>query len=829
MNNFNSVVVYPNGDDIVNQEYNLSEFESEANFTFDLDMFQKIACDAINKGHNVIVCAPTASGKTAVAEHAIARTIITNPDDRVVYTTPIKVLSNQNYAAHKKIFNPMDISVGISTGDIKIDEDSQCVIATAEILRNSMYKLNNTTDNSRKKMDKTFVDSVKCVVIDEAHYMNDLDRGSVWEELIVLSKSDITLVILSATISKPEKFAKWVAKCHNKPVTLVTVDKRKVPLRHYVLINTTHLDSADSNKKLYQILSEDNVYDQSLYMDAKDGHNRWITEQKKKKKPFDKPNGIPETVKWLRDNDMLQAIFFVFAIANCEIYARSIQFDLINHEERHKIEQIFDSHMRDYKKTYENVNQVVEIKNLMMKGIAYHHSGMMPILKEIVEIIFKEGLVKVLFCTETFAVGVNCPCRTVVFTSISKYTKYGRRLISPAEYKQMAGRAGRRGLDTNGTVIILFGSQFLSESDAKEIMLGKVPEIKSRFEWNYQFYLKIIQSGASDVETFFNKSLINQENHEIMNGLIMEQTKLQNQIEESHTAQNQYTKDVTKLIEYENKISTQTMNIGFAVKLPKKQQQEFGKLTEKLKNADFKVAYDEAKYGLMLPNDLAKINNQIQYYDQYVNGYCQKMERLLTKWNYIARTDQNELKVNTKGVVAANINECNSIVLTEMIEQNIFDGCTLSEILSIASIFTEFMKSNKDRTSTYYKNVSNIVPDLVLQKIEQVKLIIEQKRTDEETEFAVGTNMAKWEISTDYLDITYRWGNGENVSDILQTLQDLEEREGSFVKNMHKTCNIVNDIACICKMIEKIELLPILENVDNVIYRDIVTITSLYL
>ena len=832
-------------------------------FDFEPDEFQKNAFWAIENNTDVLVCAPTASGKTLVAQYAIAYTIkkgmkvldlrsnsikqteqidqteeserMVDISNRVVYTTPIKVLSNQNYADLKTLLNPMDMTVGISTGDIKIDEDSHCLVATAEILRNSMYQLNQNVEDSKKKIDKKFVESIGCIIVDEAHYMNDKDRGRIWEETIILANPNVLMVFLSATLSNPMKFASWISKCRERPITLITVEQRKVPLKHHLLINNVGIEALNSNKKLYQFMNESNVYNHNEFTNAYEGHMKWIKEQQKKKKPINNPNDIPNTVKWLKDNDLLQAMFFCFSKKECEYYANMIEFNLVESDESYKIETIFNKYMLPYVKKYQNVNQVNVIKKLLLKGVAYHHSGMLSILKEIVEIIFKEGLAKVLFCTETFAVGINCPTRTVVFTGIEKYSDGGKRLITPAEYKQMAGRAGRRGLDTNGTVIILFRNEFPNEDNIKKIVCGRVPEIKSNFKWDYQFFLKIIQSNVTNIENFFARSLVNLENEIMLKNLKDEKDKIIIQIKEfqqtisnDKTKSNDTEKMVNKLIEFEKKLESDMFGTGFTVTLPKKQQQEYNKLCQsKITNSNFKQIYDNKKKLSDLNSTLITINDNISAYELYVENFCKKIINILEKWGYITTTNNLIQNVNIKGIIAANINECNSIILTEMICEGYFDNLSLEEIIGLLSIFTEPIKTTNNFD---YNQIECFETTTKLkQSIEKLFDMINSKQHDEDKEFGVGYGITNWNISTDYVEIAYQWGKGDSVGNILNKLEELEEYEGNFVKNMLKISNIINDIQSICKMIGKNELLPVLENSDNVILRDIVGVTSLYL
>lgn len=807
-------------------------------FPFPCDDFQKHAFKSIKEGRNVLACAPTASGKTLIAQYAIFHTI-KNLKKRVVLTTPIKTLSNQAYADLKEIMAPCGLTTGISTGDIKIDENSQCLVATAEILRNSMYQCQSdqyVEEDSKKKINKAFVESIGCIIIDEMHYINDEERGQVWEEMIILAEVGIPLVMLSATLSEPEHFARWISRCREGPVDLITVEKRKVPLKHYFLINNSQIDALESPKSLHQIMDENNSYSTDAFLNAKKAHEKWVKEKQKKGKPTDNPNDISSTVRWLRDNNMLTAIFFAFSQKECEAHAKSIEFDLVEHEERFRIEQIFDGIMQPYKSIYEGVKQVIDVRTVLMKGIAYHHAGMFPILKEIIEKIYKEGLVKVLFCTETFAVGVNGPARTVVFTAIEKYDKHGKILVPPASYKQMAGRAGRRGMDIVGYVIILFKREYPDESDIKSILLGKIPKITSHFKLDYQFYLRVTQSNVTNLERFFRKSLANEENETILIGLKKEKLALESSLDvasqQISIISNPILTQVNLLIGFENKTSSEIFG-GIRVSLPKKQQQEFIKLSKQLgSDKGFKSVYDIVKKKDVLARDLQRNSKQITDYEHYVGDRCGQIKRVLYKWGYLTNIDEDQLTkadVSMKGVISGNINECNPIILTEMICGNYFDGLSIEEIISFASLVANPIKTTSKLETDTLELGEFIGTPFLKEKINNLFNEILQKQEDEDSEFGTGFGIANWKITTDYVDIAYNWACGAKVGEILEEVNDAKEREGNFVKNMLKISNVVNDIKTACKIVGKIELLPILEQSDSLIVRDIVTITSLHL
>ena len=270
---------------------------------------------------------------------------------------------------------------------------------------------------------KNFINDIGCVIFDEVHYINDKSRGHVWEETIILLNRNITLVMLSATIDKPEEFASWIGDNKQKTINLIPTNHRVVPLEHFVY----------KDEQLDKILTYDNKFQNNNYDNVLKYYDKLDEERFRMHK--NKLFLLDQSVKFLKNNNMLQAIYFSFSRKNCEKYAKMITTELISSDERAEIIRIYNKYMHTYDKEYAGIEQFYTIKNLIAKGVAYHHSGLIPILKEIVEIIFQKGLIKVLFATETFSVGVNMPTRTIVFTEFEKYTDGKKRFLNTSEYK----------------------------------------------------------------------------------------------------------------------------------------------------------------------------------------------------------------------------------------------------------------------------------------------------------------------------------------------------------------------------------------------------------
>lgn len=784
-----------------NNPINLT-FQPAIVYPFECDPFQKHSFISIHNGNDLFVSVPTSSGKTMVAEYAIANTIL-KMGKKVIYTSPIKSLSNEKYNDFKIKFKEYGISVGLLTGDNKIDVDSTCLIMTAEILRNTLY----TTDND-------FINSVGCVIMDEIHFMNDDERGKVWEESIILLNKNIQLIMLSATVRSPEKFADWVSQCREKQIDLITLTKRIIPLKHYIFTAHVPDDTQKEEYNIFQFLDSD-VFSS---IDFKKAENIYTTEKKKRiNNPINDTTIVPKLVKYLKQNDMLQTIFFSFSRKNCELYAKSINFNLTSPEESKEIELIFYKYLDQFIKKHENVSQLTTIKNLLLKGIAFHHSGMLPILKEIVEIIFKKGLIKVLFATETFAVGVNTPTRTVVFTELEKYTGKGKRFITAAEYKQMSGRAGRRGLDTNGNVIILPLYDLPEERQLRSIVLGVLPEIISKFKWDYQFFLKIMQSSTIDLKNFFNKSLlmkINETNKKLLYHDLEATTEQIDNIE--NLVKND--ENIETLLKYDNLINDAKTN-GFSFKMNGKQKNLYTK-ARNIVSADKSLneIYTKASNKNQLMSKRKNIQEDIKIIDNYVQINYDTIMQILTEWNYV-----RDSKIQLKGIIASQINDCDAIIMTEIIYGDYLCGMSSQEIIAFVSIFIDPIKSNSSSSITNF-TATKLIHDKINQLITQC-----DKLKEIESKYVGNNNtFSNWLYSTDYIDITYKWGSGCSVECILTMLNEYEEYEGNFVRNMLKISNILTNMQNIYKMIGKTEILPTIENTNQLIIRDIVTVSSLY-
>jgi len=434
------------------------EYESAGGQEFELDTFQQEAVDAIDAGRSVLVAAPTGAGKTVVAVF-----------ERVIYTAPIKALSNQKFRDFRSRFGDQ---VGIMTGDVTLNGQAPALIMTTEIFRNALF-----TDTGR-------FDDSRTLIFDEVHYINDLERGTVWEESIIFAPEGMQFVCLSATMPNVQELADWISEVRGTDVHVVREAHRPVPLRYHIacggrLVSLNKLDGAmhgRSQKGKGKVKGK-----------GKDkGRDRQTREARTRRSDLATAN----LIKVLDDDDRLPCIFFCFSRAACEAKAwASVETDLLGDDERRRIAALYDDLCERYGITH--TRMASKFRRLVSHGIAYHHAGMLPTIKEVVERLFSSGGIKLLFTTETFAVGVNMPARTVAFDSLRKFDGVSFGYMQSREYHQMAGRAGRRGMDSVGYV---YASVDPDEDDARgvrRVLTGQVERIESRFELAYATILSL--------------------------------------------------------------------------------------------------------------------------------------------------------------------------------------------------------------------------------------------------------------------------------------------------------------------------------------------------
>lgn len=794
-------------------------------YSFSLDPFQQHAISAIANDENVLVCAKTGSGKTLVGEYQIYHSL--SKGKRVFYTTPIKSLSNQKFYDLKHLFK--DASVGIMTGDIKFCPDAQIVIMTTEILRNLLYKKGTTTENIGLTASIS-MDGLDAVIFDECHYINDKDRGKVWEETMILLPPEVNLVMLSATLDHPEYFAKWLGELKQKPIHLIETTYRIVPLTHNLLDREYKLiplmDAKESyNEKTYidwlraqQGLQDERKAFQRKVKDARQSGFEGAVDGKVHTYSF--THQMNETIKMLEKEELLPALFFVLSRKQCEAYAAKVDGSLLTSSDTAAVKHIITFHLHRHMKELEKVPQYHQIYDLLCRGIAFHHSGLLPLLKEIIEVLFSKGFVKIMFCTETFAVGLNMPTKTVLFAGFKKYDDKtgGMRMLRNDEYIQMAGRAGRRGKDDKGIVIYLPDREPVEPSEMKAMMKGSRPPIQSRMDFHYDFILKTIQASEPGKPlkwlSIMEQSYWFQQRKKQIKALDIDIAKLQKKMDEL-SVQDPFYSGCEMRFELEQKIK-QTVNAA---------RKEVQKQLDTLKNKQFgpKWTTSWTNYNLIrtLQNELNELGQDKYILESHQESIIPSV-KFLFEIGYIKNDDPLTLKnedLTLKGILATEINEGHQLLMTELYTRQMLHLLSGEDIVTVLSCFQE-EKETDESLSIGELNVSNEVRN-VLREIKEMAQ--EFQSVEDRVGFPV---QDYWKTSTQMIEPMCRWIEGENASIICQ---EHGLFEGNFIRSIMKMANMLDEWLAMATYCQHTEQVDKIMEVRQKMIRDIVISDSLYL
>ena len=793
-------------------------------FSFPLDPFQQYALKAIHQNHNVLICAKTGSGKTLVGEAAIYKVLASG--GRIFYTAPIKALSNQKFSDFTKQFP--EATVGLMTGDIRFQPDAQIVIMTTEVFLNLLLKKGSKTEGLGLTASLS-ITGVQAVIFDECHYINDRGRGKVWEQAFMNVPKSIQLVLLSATLANPEIFASWLGNLKEVPCHLIQTQYRIVPLTHAVLDPVTDalIVTQTPGVEVYQ----EKAYRDWLQTrkDILDGHrkfqdkvhNKVISGEKGpvegKVRPKSFPHQLNHTLGLLKTRNQLPALFFVFSRKGCEVLANQVTLDFLDSSETAAANHIIDFHLHKFK-SLESLPQFHMLKSLLLKGIAFHHSGLLPLLKEIVEILFLKGLIKVLFATETFAVGLNMPTKTVVFTGLSKFDdeNNGMRLLRTDEYIQMAGRAGRRGKDTEGLVIYLPERDPVSVYELQQIMKGTREAVVSRMDFHYDFLLKTLNANGPTWLQQMEKSYWFHQRSRIKVQNAKEVLALKVKIEALEPL---LTEEVKALLLKKADLETQ-------LKTAKQKQKQQGKIRAEidalpLRSIDLanhqalcdarRTLTELEAYQVSLENHSATIRGPVKFLR--AAGYLRESEaapELLT---------QEDLTL--KGLLATEINEGNPILMTELFMSKKAHDLSGPELATLLSFFME----DFDKNESYDLDKLRLPP-----KVKDVALFLnDESYRLGELEGKCGSTKSEtaWFLSLQWSELVYRWITEE--THIATLCSEYNTFEGNVVRGILKLVNLLDEwlsMATYCNEASQIETITALK---PLLMRDIVMPNSLYL
>lgn len=740
-------------------------------FPFELDDFQKDACRCITDGKSVVVCAPTGAGKTVIAQHAIHCAL--EQGKKVFYTTPLKALSNQKYNDFSEKYG-ID-KVGLLTGDTSINRGAQIVVMTTEVFRNMLYGTNfgSVTDNLK---------NVKYVILDEVHYMNDEQRGTVWEESIIYCPTNVQIVALSATVANADKLTEWINTVHSR-TELINTDFRPVPLRFY------YFDSSQPNT-LLPLLTPNGTLNKKIKPEKKEF---------KRGKAVQKRNTVKDVVRNLHEKNMLPAIYFTFSRKKCdEQMEKCASLCLVSPKEQEEIRQIIDDYIAENPYLYKNKH----IEYLML-GVASHHAGLLPGWKVLVEKLFQKGLIKVVFATETLAAGINMPARSTVISSISKRTDNGHRTLTPSEFLQMSGRAGRRGMDEIGYVVIV-GTPFQTPEEVAELVLSDANPLESKFSPSYSMVLNLLQRFTlEEAKELVLKSFGYFSSNSRIEPLLAVKDEYECKIDECNSFVCYCKKTNDDLLEYNKirEIYVQNRRIFKTIQKQEKKKNrplneeaaEFGRQTKAMLQKMHSYECDTCK----LFKKHMKILDVLARYSAKEKALEKEIEKqkdifwnkflshraVLMDYGYIKDDYPTE-----RGITISQIRSENELFLAQVIFSGVLDGLTPAELASvICAITTEDMRADLYSQLPLSPNVRKR-----LNKIKDIRRDLDKKQKNHDVEDPMYVNGF-------YSPLIEMWATGSEWDDIID---QVDMGEGDIVRCFKRVIDVLRQFCTISNIPE---------------------------
>jgi superfamily II RNA helicase len=798
-------------------------------FNFPLHDFQKWAIEAIVTGNHVLITAPTGTGKTLPAEFAI--NYFHSIGKKIIYTCPIKALSNEKFYDFTKKFP--HINIGIVTGDISCNPNADVIIMTLEILMNKLYNKNNNLITS---FEMNIQEELGCVVFDEIHFINDDKRGTNWEQTIMMLPRHIQMIGLSATLDHPEKFAEWLENRSSvensveplKEVYLCRKLIRSVPLIHYSFITSTSaVNKKIKDKSLQQeiqqivnkpliIQNEKNIFNEDNYQKIYKTLNLFNKyDIQIKRRPT--LNAVSE---YLVEHEMLPALCYIFSRKQLEICAEEVTTNLLEFDSKvpyivdYECEQILRKlpNYQEYLQLPEYINTI----KLFRKGIGMHHAGLIPILREMTELLFSKGYIKLLFCTETMSIGINLPVKTTIFTDINKFNGDIVRTLYSHEYTQAAGRAGRLGLDSVGHVIHLTGLfRNVDSVSLKNMMKGTPQKLISKFHISYNLLLNLIDSK----QNYYDFAKQSMGNIDIQNQIIchkqeLEELKLVDLLPYRHPVE-----IIKEYIDLKEKIS---------ISINKKRKEYERKLIS-IENNYNNIDRDVNSFNMnnRIQTRILETENIIDNFENFTNKQINNMISYLENNILIEKEKEEEYKLTLKGKISANIREINCIVFSNILlnSSNYFHKLSSVELITLFSCFTGVNVPDDKKTITPNFE-SNIELNNYIMEIDELC------KKQSELDSLMLINGETDELTFDLIEYIIYWCNASNeieCKDILQRMSfEKNIFSGEFIKCILKINNIANELKVSAELLGNIELLSKLNNISQITLKYIATNQSLY-
>lgn len=782
---------------------------------FELDLFQTDANEALEQGLNVLVAAPTGAGKTVVADFAVY--LAQQQNAKAFYTTPIKALSNQKYHDLVALYGPD--KVGLLTGDTSINSEADIVVMTTEVLRNMLYEHSTT------------LQALRYVVLDEVHYLADRFRGPVWEEVIIHLPQSVRIVGLSATVSNVEDFADWIASVRGE-TKLVVSEHRPVPLEQYVLIQR----DPRTEPELFDLYRHDDNGRPTTKLNARltnrlDEYMRREQRRRGAERPDRRKgrgrHGRPESrsarqveryqpKRWavvdeLNFLGMLPAIYFIFSRNGCdEAVDQCLDADLrlTSDDEALRIRSIVDE-MIEGQLTHDDLKTLhfARFRHALEEGFAAHHAGMVALFKQIVERLFEEGLIKVVFATETLALGINMPARSVVIEKLEKYDGTGIVGLTPGEYTQLTGRAGRRGIDTIGNAVVVDHRGFTPET-AVALSSKRVYPLHSSFKPTFNMAVNLL--NTSDYETAritldhsFAQWEANESAWQIEAGIDALTAALAGYAEAMTCEYGDFT-DLLRirmqLNELQKNERRKLKHEVFATNADKSRafrrlDARIAKLKELEHDHPCKQCpdfQDHMKWGHRWMRETRELERLRQRYDSRTGSVARQFDRIceiLDRLGYLERTDHDGVRDYTlteQGQLLRRLYSERDLVLAQAITEGVLDDLSAPQIAALLSSLLYEARRGEGGEPRRYPGGPH---GLVAQRARELKYLDEQVLVLCED---AGMDSYLQPLDFGIVDIIYDWACGDSLA---QVLEHTELTGGDFVRNAKRLADVLQQIA----------------------------------
>lgn len=736
-------------------------------FDFEFDPFQISACHAVEDGKGVLVAAPTGAGKTVVGEFAAYFAL--QAGKKCFYTTPIKALSNQKYAEFAEKFG--EDRVGLLTGDTSINSEAEILVMTTEVLRNMLYAGSNTLTN------------LGAVVMDEVHYLADKFRGAVWEEVLIHLMESVQVISLSATVSNAEEFGEWLGEIRGETEVIVS-EIRPIPLFQHVLIGNRLLD----------LFEEPGRVNPEILKREREAIRRTSLGRNRRTRFDDTSDRLSRSdiIEKLQGENLLPAITFIFSRVGCDAAVKQCLhagLRLTSPQEREEIRATALRYTQNIAEEDLEVLGFTEWLAALERGIAAHHAGLLPSFKGAVEDLFQRGLVKAVFATETLALGINMPARTVVLEKLVKFNGEAHVPITPGEYTQLTGRAGRRGIDIEGNAVIQW-SPTVDSAAAAGLASTRTYPLRSSFSPSYNMSINLIaQFGRERARRSLESSFAQFQADRAVVGLTRQIRKNEGSIQElmkdatCHLGDfSEYARIRRSIKEVEVLLSRRDQRKTFDNRQRGHLEGELSELRKSMKSHPCHGCADREDHSrlaeragrLTRENEglTARVENRTHVIAKTFDQICQVLDHL----DYI-----HGEKPSAQGKILTKIYAESDLLLTESIRRGLLDDLSSAELLSVASCMIFESRS-----------AENIAPKMPSAKVtstitEVIALWAELESI--ESDFGVKTQR---EPDAGFVFISYRWAMGNSLSNVLK---GSDMSVGDFVRSTKQLIDLLNQIA----------------------------------